>query len=52
MQGRVQIGCSIATNVRSRTVSLRRVIPRSVKIPKTAAGIVSRFVVNYSLSDD
>lgn len=47
MQGRVQIGCSIETNVRSPTNSLRRVIPSSVNIPKTALGIVRRFVVNY-----
>lgn len=51
MQGSVHIACSIEIKARSLTRSLSHVIPRSVKVPKTAFGIVRRLVVNcFSLA--
>jgi len=37
----------IATNVRSRSVSLSLVIPSRVQIPRKEAGMVRRFVLSY-----
>jgi hypothetical protein len=42
----------MATNVRSRTASLRRVIPSNVKIPKTPDGMVRRLVLNCCIMSE
>jgi len=48
MQGNVQQFCIMATRARSLTRTEIQVRPSRVKQPMTVAGIVSRFVVNYS----